>query len=120
MEPFFREHVEELSVEAISQIKKTFLDGAWQSIKLFSPQDSDDMTQVYTDYINREDKGGLLWSRLLKHGMSIAVEDMRRDLAVFERTVLHGTALFLALDSLQVSQDEIEHAHDSFLKAIGG
>ena len=120
IEQLLTEHFARLPIEAVFKIKKVFMEGAWQfmGVRSLIPKDSDDIARVYADYINEDDKSGLLWSRLLKHGMSIAVQDMRRDLGVFEQTVLSGTTLTLALDSLQVSQDQIEQDHDSFLKAM--
>jgi hypothetical protein len=120
IEPLFKEHFVGFSTEAVSQIKRTFFDGAWKFLGLFlSRQELNDMTQIYTGYTNEKGNSTLLWKRLIALGMNIDVENMVRDLNNFEQTVLHETTLLTTLDSIGTSQDQIESEHNSFLKSIG-
>ncbi len=72
------------------------------------------MDDPYDHFDGAEARSALLWERLTRCGMNIDLNTMGQDLACFEHRVLYGTALFLLMDSLSVSEAQVAADHKSF------
>lgn len=116
IETCLKDQFTDLPQTRISQIATSIIDAALSTIKTLFPTKCNDISSLYSAYIKERDKFSLFWKRILERG--ITINRSSHDISVFDQTVLHGTALMLALDAISVSQEQIENDHDNFLGEI--
>jgi hypothetical protein len=131
VEPVLREQFSDLSAESISVIKQQLEEGALSALAmLVDMPERNDLSATYRQYVVTEAKTSFwsrlftrerkvsLWSRLRQSGFSIDISKHQTDLDRFEKVVIGGTVLCCMLDSLSVSQEQIEQDHERMLAAF--
>lgn len=107
------------SPDEVMTIKWHLLDGAWTALGfLFAPGERDDFSQTYEKYASDVDASTLFWKRLSKDGISFDIASCQAELDRFERTILDRTMLFNMLDSVTISQEDVEQAHRTMAEKL--
>ena len=127
VEPVLREQFQNLPSEELSVIKQQLEDGALSALTMLTDDaaERDNLLTTYRQYlacetktsfwsrlVNREPKSSV-WHRLRQRGFSIDISKVQSELDRFEEVTINGTVLFCMLDSLTVSQEQVESDHES-------
>ena len=97
-------------------LKSTLFNGAWDVLKTLFPQEESSIRTARNIYSGNTDKTRTLWSRMHVLCADINIDTAGSDLSLFEKTVLQGAVIAGLLDSLAVSQSQIQSDHNSFFK----
>jgi len=125
VDPVLREQCSTSPTGAISAMKQQLEEGALSALTMVSRRKQ--LLGTYRRYLSGETKGSLwsrvfarepealFWSRIRQCGFGKNIAWVKMELDRFEKVVIDGTVIAVLLDSLTVSQEEVERDHQSLL-----